>query len=60
MKGVILAAGEGTRLRPLTLTRSKHMIPLAGKPTLEHLLVSLKDGGITDVLVIVSHHEDII
>lgn len=60
MKAVVLAAGEGTRLRPLTLTRSKHMIPLAGKPILEHLLLALRDGGVTEVLVVVSHHEDFV
>lgn len=60
MKAVVLAAGEGTRLRPLTLTRSKHMIPLAGKPILEHLLSALKEGGITEILVVVNYYKDLI
>ena len=38
-KAVILAAGEGTRMRPLTLTRPKVMLPIANKPILEHLMV---------------------
>jgi len=60
LKAVVLAAGEGTRLRPLTLTRSKHMIPLAGKPILEHLLLALKEGGINEVLMVVNYYEDLI
>ncbi|MBS7615526.1 NTP transferase domain-containing protein [Candidatus Bathyarchaeota archaeon] len=55
MKAVILAAGEGQRLRPLTLTRPKHMIQVAGKPLLEHLLEVLKKAGFTDILMIVNY-----
>lgn len=60
MKAVILAAGEGKRLQPITSTRSKHMIPLAGKPILEHLLRSLKEGGITDIVIITGYQEKLI
>ena len=60
MKAVILAAGEGKRLQPITSTRSKHMIPLAGKPILEHLLRSLKEGGITDIVIITGYQEELI
>jgi NDP-sugar pyrophosphorylase family protein len=60
LKAVILAAGEGSRLQPLTFTRSKHMIFIAGKPILEYLLVALRDGGITDVYIVISHYKDII
>jgi len=38
MKAVILGAGEGLRCRPLTLTRSKVMLPVANKPILEHII----------------------
>ncbi len=55
MKAVIPAAGEGTRLRPLTLTRPKHVFPIAGKPLLEHTLSALKNIGINDVLIVVGY-----
>jgi UDP-N-acetylglucosamine diphosphorylase/glucosamine-1-phosphate N-acetyltransferase len=55
MKAVVLSAGEGQRLRPLTLTRPKHMIKIAGKPLLEHLLDSLKAAGIKDILMVVHY-----
>lgn len=57
MKAVVLAAGEGKRLQPLTSTRSKHMIPLVGKPILEHLLLVLKDNGVKEVLIVTNYHE---
>jgi UDP-N-acetylglucosamine diphosphorylase/glucosamine-1-phosphate N-acetyltransferase len=55
MKAVVLAAGEGQRLRPLTFTRPKHMIKVAGKPLLEHLLDSLKAAGVRDILMVVHY-----
>lgn len=55
MKAVILAAGEGTRLRPLTLTRPKQIFPLVGKPLLEHTLIALKKTGIQEVLMVVGY-----
>lgn len=55
MKAVILAAGEGTRLRPLTLTRPKHLFPIAGKPLLEHTIRALKNTGINEVLIVVGY-----
>ena len=60
MKAVILAAGEGSRLRPLTLFRPKCMIPLAGKPILEYLLLSLKANGINDVLIVIGYRKELI
>ncbi len=50
-KAVILAAGEGTRLRPLTLDRPKPMLPIAGRPLLEHTLNWLRRYGITEVAI---------
>jgi bifunctional UDP-N-acetylglucosamine pyrophosphorylase/glucosamine-1-phosphate N-acetyltransferase len=55
MKGVILAAGEGKRLKPLTHTRPKCMIPVAGKPILGHVLEVLKGAGIHDVIIVVNY-----
>ena len=55
MKAVVLSAGEGTRLRPLTLTRPKHLIPVGGKPLLEHLLTSVKTAGLEEVLIVIHY-----
>lgn len=60
MKAVVLAAGEGQRLRPLTYTRPKHMIPVGGKPVLEHLINALKLSGVEEAIVVVNYKEDII
>ncbi|MCX6708045.1 MAG: nucleotidyltransferase family protein [Candidatus Woesearchaeota archaeon] len=53
MQAVILAAGEGTRLRPLTLQTPKAMVPINGRPMLEILLSQLKSAGISDVVIVV-------
>ncbi|MBU0526982.1 NTP transferase domain-containing protein [Candidatus Micrarchaeota archaeon] len=55
MKAVILAAGEGVRLRPLTSTRPKCMLYVAGKPILHHLLLEAKKAGITEAIVVVRY-----
>ncbi len=60
MKAVILAAGEGNRLKPITSTRPKPMIPLVGKPLLEHTILGLKDAGIDEILLIVGYKKEII
>ncbi len=58
LKAVILAAGQGVRLRPLTDNKPKHLIPIAGKPVLEHLIRNLTTNGIPDILLIVSRTDD--
>ncbi|MBU0532336.1 NTP transferase domain-containing protein [Candidatus Micrarchaeota archaeon] len=58
MKAVVLAAGEGKRLRPLTETRPKVMLPLAGKPILHHLLLEAKKAGITEAVIIIRYMKD--
>jgi bifunctional UDP-N-acetylglucosamine pyrophosphorylase/glucosamine-1-phosphate N-acetyltransferase len=55
VKAVLLAAGEGQRLQPLTSTRPKHLIKIAGVPILQFCLDSVKAAGIVDV-VIVTHY----
>ena len=55
MKAVILAAGKGTRLHPLTFTRPKHLVPVAGKPIIDHVLAALKQAGVVDALLIVNY-----
>ena len=53
MKGVILHGGHGTRLRPLTHTGPKQLIPVANKPISQYVLEDLQDAGIKDVAIIV-------
>jgi glucose-1-phosphate thymidylyltransferase len=52
MKGLLLAGGHGTRLRPLTFTGNKHMLPIANKPMLLYGLESLKEAGINSIGII--------
>ncbi|MCK5654307.1 MAG: NTP transferase domain-containing protein [Dehalococcoidia bacterium] len=58
MKAVILAAGEGKRMHPLTYSRPKVMLPLANKPILEHLLLEAREGGIREFIFVVGYHGD--
>ena len=51
MRAVVMAGGEGTRLRPLTSNQPKPMVPIVGKPCLEHILELLKQHGFEDVVV---------
>jgi bifunctional UDP-N-acetylglucosamine pyrophosphorylase/glucosamine-1-phosphate N-acetyltransferase len=55
MKAVLLAAGEGVRLLPITATRPKHLINVAGKPILQFCLEAVKNAGI-DEAIIVTHY----
>ena len=58
MKAIILAAGEGNRMRPLTCTRPKVMIPIANKPILEHLLIEAREAGIGEFIFVVGYHDE--
>ena len=58
MKAIILAAGEGNRMRPLTYTRPKVMLPIANKPILEHLLIQGKKAGIKEFIFITGYHDE--
>ena len=51
MRAVVMAGGEGTRLRPLTSNQPKPMVPVANKPCMEHIVELLKRHGIEDIVV---------
>ncbi|MPZ78317.1 MAG: NTP transferase domain-containing protein [Deltaproteobacteria bacterium] len=55
MKAMVLAAGQGTRLRPLTDTRPKALVPVAGRPMIEYSLLLLRHHGIVDVVINLHH-----
>jgi len=53
MKGLVLSGGKGTRLRPITYTRAKQLLPIANKPVLFYCLEQLAEAGVTDVGIVV-------
>lgn len=55
MKAVVMAGGEGSRLRPLTVGRPKPMVPIVNRPVMAHILLLLKRHGITEVVVTVQY-----
>jgi glucose-1-phosphate thymidylyltransferase len=58
LKGLVLSGGAGTRLRPLTHTRAKQLVPVANQPVLHYGLRALAEAGITDVGIIVGDTQD--
>lgn len=58
LKAVVLCAGEGTRLRPLTFSKPKHLLPVAGKPLLGYVLEALAAAGLREVGLVVRHRAD--
>ncbi|WP_416840390.1 sugar phosphate nucleotidyltransferase [Haloferax sp. DFSO52] len=58
MKAVILAAGEGVRLRPLTEMRPKGTLPIGDKPLLEHVVKVIKKSGIDEIVLVVGHKRE--
>ncbi|MBU1173417.1 MAG: NTP transferase domain-containing protein, partial [Proteobacteria bacterium] len=55
MKAIVLCAGPGTRMRPLTDHTPKCLLPVGGKPLLHHTLTSLAEAGVTDVAINLHH-----
>lgn len=60
MKAVVMAGGEGSRLRPLTINRPKPMVPLVDRPVMEHIIELLKRHGITEIVVTVQYLANVI
>ncbi len=58
MRALILAGGEGSRLRPITHTNAKQLIPIAGAPILFHALEAIRDAGITEVGIVIGQTGD--
>ncbi|MCE7080554.1 glucose-1-phosphate thymidylyltransferase [Streptomyces sp. ST2-7A] len=58
MKALVLSGGSGTRLRPITHTSAKQLVPVANKPVLFYGLESIAEAGITEVGIVVGHTED--
>ena len=58
MKAMILAAGMGARLKPLTDTTPKALIPVGGKPMIEHLILKLKLAGVNQIVINIHHLGD--
>ncbi|RPI30993.1 MAG: hypothetical protein EHM70_12550 [Chloroflexota bacterium] len=54
MQGVILAAGKGSRLHPITIDRSKAMLPILGKPIVERVMEDMAANGVNDFILVVS------
>ena len=60
MKGVILAAGDGTRLAPLTNKCPKPLVPVLGRPLIEYTLNSFVQVGIRDLVIVVGYRGEMI
>jgi mannose-1-phosphate guanylyltransferase len=58
MRAVVLVGGEGTRLRPLTLTTPKQMLPVAEVPMIERVLAHLADHGVDEVVLSLGYRPD--
>jgi len=57
-QAVILAAGEGQRLRPFTVTKPKVMLSIAGKPILQYVVEALAQNGIRSIVLVVGYRKE--
>ncbi|MEF8884336.1 MAG: glucose-1-phosphate thymidylyltransferase [Haloarculaceae archaeon] len=55
MKGVVLSGGRGTRLRPITHTGPKQLVPIANKPVLQYVIEDMREAGITEIAVVLGN-----
>ena len=60
MRAIVLAGGEGTRMRPLTWRTPKPLVPLLNRPLLDHLLLHLRDHGFDRITLALTHHAEAI
>ena len=58
MQAIILAAGEGSRMRPLTAKMPKVMLPVAGRPLLEHIILRARAAGLDSFVLVVGYGAD--
>ena len=60
MRAIVLAGGEGTRMRPLTRRTPKPLVPLLNRPLLDHLLINLRDHGFDEITLALTHRAEAI
>ena len=58
MQAIVLAAGEGSRMRPLTAKMPKVMLPVAGRPLLEHIILRAREAGLDSFVLVVGYEAD--
>ena len=58
MKAIIMAGGEGRRLKPITGDMPKPLVPLCGRPVMEHIILLLRRHGITDICAALKYRPD--
>jgi NDP-sugar pyrophosphorylase family protein len=59
-KAVVLAAGQGTRMRELTRTIPKPMVEVCGKPVLTYILEGLRDAGVRQILIVIGFRKEVV